>query len=941
MTFLLKNYKNHFTFYLLSKIMKKHLLLYLFFALCQSLTAQTAWDKTYSATMPEEAKFLLQTSTNYLLAVQNNDAVFLQKIDASGQLLSKKQIAKGKVLAMQRAVNQQHILWLIANDSSAFFKKTDLFGTKIDSFHFGHTANFEPQTIQEDATIPLQYYVTFIDKNTQQVMLSVLGFDNQAALIKSATLTLGAANDYKKLFFRHLSNDDYAIFANIEHQKTAYFKVNLGNNLAFLKDTLLSGDFAPTAVNEANVQQHFFVATQQNNKAKIALYNDITNTLSSNYITINQYAFSKIEAIRQQGNELLVLGNYAQNAAFTGNTNIFFHRYDNQGNLLQQDTTYYKSMELGFDFNVDNQGVTIVGSRNNQVFVTHNFPKNYYVKGAVYFDQNNNCQVDLNDTPMKGWYLNLLKGGQDNFQTTASNGTFIYKTEKGTHTLHLTSPNSIWDICKNDTIFNIQNPDTLTINFLAKAKTLAPQMEVEIKTLPFPLVAGQSTPYLIHYKNSGSAAAQNVSINMISKDLDYVNSAKNALTIPEGKRFNIGTVAAGVSDTFVVFLKPKTGLAIGKTLLAEAHIFPDEYAIKPTNWSDAYLRAYARCENGKVYFDVKNEGNAPSTANRNGVVIEDEVMIKSVNITNSILPNGIFTIDSFPANGHFYHLDLAQEPNYPGGNRTGASIEACGANPIYGLLTKFSLFDTEPFRDVEAVQLAAQDTSLLVYQKASAEGIGIENFIDSNQIVTYTFILKNDATQAITDLKMSDVLSNFVQKDKIVNHGSNFNNAIYSLDDEGIVHYDFSNISISPQQYVIISFSVPLKKGLAEGSKITNKATFSYGNKSLTSNEVFHTIKNTWSITPVSVVENAKTLKVNIFPNPFNNQAFVLIESNDYQDITQVEIYDIQGRLMQQKATNSEKIISIDRANMNTGLYLLHLKNKQGKSVFVGKLMVQ
>ncbi len=479
--------------------MKKHLLLYLFFALWQSLSAQSAWDKTYSATLPEEGRFLLKNAADYLAAVQNTNTVFLQKINLSGQFLSKKIIAQGEVLAMQKANNQLDILWLIAKDSSIVFKKTDSLGVEKINYNFGNAVKFIPQGIAEDATTPNRFYIAAIDKLTSQAVIQILEFNNQDALTSSATWYLGAPSiNYKRLFFKGLGNGTYAIFANIANNSTQFFKVQLGSTMSFLEEMTLSTSFAPIAIsNEVLNPNETFIAYQENGKTKIALFNAVNSSLLANYFHISQYPFNEIRSIKKQGNELLVLGNYAQNATFSGNTNVFFHRYDANKNLVQQDTTHYQSQELGNDFSADNQGITFVGKRNNQTFLSYNFPKNYHVKGFVFYDKNNNCQYDVaTDTPLKSWEMRLDKNNQSIFQNTDTNGNFAFNTSQGNHVLSVKTLNSLWQPCKKDTVFNISQPDTLTFQFAIKANDVAPQLQVEITKPPFNLQIGQTMPYL-------------------------------------------------------------------------------------------------------------------------------------------------------------------------------------------------------------------------------------------------------------------------------------------------------------------------------------------------------------------------------------------------------------------------------------------------------------
>ena len=46
-----------------------------------------------------------------------------------------------------------------------------------------------------------------------------------------------------------------------------------------------------------------------------------------------------------------------------------------------------------------------------------------------------------------------------------------------------------------------------------------------------------------------------------------------------------------------------------------------------------------------------------------------------------------------------------------------------------------------------------------------------------------------------------------------------------------------------------------------------------------------------------------------------------------------IYIYDVQGRLMKQTDAGNKNETKIDVSNLNSGMYLLHVNTKSGKSI--------
>ena len=67
---------------------------------------------------------------------------------------------------------------------------------------------------------------------------------------------------------------------------------------------------------------------------------------------------------------------------------------------------------------------------------------------------------------------------------------------------------------------------------------------------------------------------------------------------------------------------------------------------------------------------------------------------------------------------------------------------------------------------------------------------------------------------------------------------------------------------------------------------------------------------------------------VTVFPNPTKDMLY--FESGSAYNINQIDIYNILGELLISKSMNTNKPISIDVSQLNSGTYLIHIKTNQG-----------
>lgn len=140
-----------------------------------------------------------------------------------------------------------------------------------------------------------------------------------------------------------------------------------------------------------------------------------------------------------------------------------------------------------------------------------------------------------------------------------------------------------------------------------------------------------------------------------------------------------------------------------------------------------------------------------------------------------------------------------------------------------------------------------------------------------------------------------------------------------------MVEYRFDDINLEPEAQGSVLFRIKTRSNLVEGDQVMNYANivFDYNYAILTNEAItlFETI--------VMGTDNiAEPSSVSIYPNPVKD----VVTVNSQNTITSLELYDINGRLLQTIMTNDTNA-NIDISSKAAGLYLLKVVTEKGSMV--------
>ena len=96
--------------------------------------------------------------------------------------------------------------------------------------------------------------------------------------------------------------------------------------------------------------------------------------------------------------------------------------------------------------------------------------------------------------------------------------------------------------------------------------------------------------------------------------------------------------------------------------------------------------------------------------------------------------------------------------------------------------------------------------------------------------------------------------------------------------------------------------------------------------------------------TPVGMQENtSQKIAVNIYPNPFTNQAFVKIAQKNQAafETMRFQLYDDLGRMVKSIAWQDRETLELKREELASGIYFYRLSNDQNVVLSSGKVVVE
>lgn len=577
------------------------------------------------------------------------------------------------------------------------------------------------------------------------------------------------------------------------------------------------------------------------------------------------------------------------------------------------------------------------------------------ITGKIFFDRDGSCDEDVNDDPISGWLVRAESPDKVYFGTSNAEGEYEIPVDTGAYTVSVLLPTNIWKTCYSEgreVVFDGLY-DSAVLDFPVSVREECPFLEVNVSALT--VMSCEEGDYQLDYRNVGTAAAQNVRVEVTLDPALAVKSASAAYEEVDGKLvfalgnllpFEGGEVRLTVSNCEQGELQP------GEAVQVQAEIISDEAPCSTAGpeWDGSSVEVNGFCDQDSVGFTVRNVGDSDMTESSQFGVVEDIVLIRQDSFR---LPAGQ-SIRVFweRATGSTYRIIAEQVKDHPGLQFPTFALEGCTTSEDLSYRTGFVTMFPENDGDLH-LSLDVQEVSVgpvvETTMKGHPKGYDADRLISKNTQLDYKVEFHNLGMDTIRRVVIRDTLPPALDVTTI-QPGASSHPYEFEVYGENILKITFPDILLTPdgsegedgESAGFVNFKLAQKADNPVGTVIENSAAVFLGYQApVQTNRVFHQVGNFPEFITVNV-KNNKTfipgVKIKVSPNPFIESTVFEIEGKDYKDLT-FSLYDLQGKLIRRERHNSAKF-EVYRNNLTAGIYFYTIRSRE-QIINTGKLLVQ
>lgn len=579
------------------------------------------------------------------------------------------------------------------------------------------------------------------------------------------------------------------------------------------------------------------------------------------------------------------------------------------------------------------------------------------LSGRIARDTNNNCLVDNSEAAFNNAIVRISKGNVVLFSTPDAQGNYQIALDTGSYQVALVPMFDYWGSCLAAQTVNITTFGSRdTIDFPVQALTNCPLMYADISNPK--LLHCQQSYYEVRYCNRGTIAAVNTSIEVTLDSLFVIDSTSlpisNQQTLPQQQQytFQLGTVPSDSCGLFRIYGTYDTLCDLsnrGQSSCAEAQIYPDTSCL---GFNGPSLRVEGRCVGDSVSFRIRNVGNQGTTGAQTYWVIED-IIIFYINPNPINLPPGAATPwQSFLATGATYRLEATQAPGHPWGSLASATVVGCQAstqagNPIStGIVNQYAQDDQRPDYDVECQENVFEWG--LTAKEAFPIGYDVGRYIYDHTVLEYRLHFQNIGVDTAQHLVLVDTLSPFLDPASIQPNTASHPYQ-WQLLSNGVLAVEFYNLNLpdsttnATASQGFIDFHIHQQPNNSTNTLIDNQALAWFDQRpALRTNTTIHRVGNPFMLTSISKpILLDESTKIQVFPNPFEQYTTIQVEGQPKDQVLQLQLFDLSGRLVTTIESDNHQAIHFRRPSyLLAGCYLYQVK-ANNRVLGTGKMIAQ
>ncbi|MGE0635295.1 MAG: T9SS type A sorting domain-containing protein [Bacteroidia bacterium] len=575
---------------------------------------------------------------------------------------------------------------------------------------------------------------------------------------------------------------------------------------------------------------------------------------------------------------------------------------------------------------MDTTGYNIPICSSNNIHNCSYYPP---VSGYAYYDVNDDCVFDQNETGLSGRVIQL---DDESYAITDSSGYYFSVVDTGEHTINQVHDNLLWDIVCPGIPYNVDftaySDSASNINFPNSALENCSWLWVDIAS-PFQRRCFQNT-YRVDYCNRGTVAESNAFIEItfetevipLSSSLPWSSVSGNTY------RFDIGYLDVEDCGWFTITDSISCDAFIGQTACATAIIYPVSPCLTGDNgWDNSSIQATGKCTgNSNIEFVLKNTGTGNMAGQSFYRIFEDNVLITA---------NGAFQLSAndsivipISASGKTYRIEAEQRSGHPGNSLPRASVEYCG-NPQFsqGQITAVAEDDADDYIETDCkVIIASYDPN---DKTVIPSGIGTAHYIKPDDFLEYMIRFQNTGTDTAFTVEIVDTLANLVVDPLTFESGAASHPYSVSMRGNGIITWRFANILLPDSNvnemasHGFIKYKIKQRSGNVNGTVVNNTAHiyFDY-NAAIVTNTSSVTISDTLILPGMNEMNNQNDVTILVYPNPFSNETTLEIKTALIYKKGVVELRDGFGRLLNSYSISTGlSHVKVKRNNLSAGLY--------------------
>lgn len=728
---------------------------------------------------------------------------------------------------------------------------------------------------------------------------------------------------------------------------------SLANRFPKLIKTNGDGDVEWERFYEVAPALDFYGRLFQNNQGQFVCTNQSLTSASSTLFAVNSIGdplWSKVVDFYVFGLCGTTDGGYAMTGETPFSVGLQLLKTDAAGEtVFEKQYSVNNAHGIGWDVRGTPDGGMVIGSVLNSkaTLIKTDANGNIYpnfIKGTVAFDQNHDCQIGVNELPLKNWAVVATEtSGQQYYATSNNAGFYELNVNAGNYTVEIFPPGALWEPCNAQLTADLTTPpDTVTLDFPVQDSVLCSLLDVSIST-PF-LRRCFDNQYYVSWCNQGTTAAFNSFIEIVlPPELDFVSASQPHTLSGNILRFDLGTVNFSECGDLNFRVNVNCdSTEIGQTLCVEAHISPDTICYEVPNWSGARVVATARClADTTVEFRLRNIGNAPSQM-LDYIITEDLVVLMQGSFNLDI---GEEKVVIRAASGSMQRIEATQEPGYPFDDFVAAAIEGCGNGAAsFGFVNQFSLDDASPFTDIECQEIrGAYDPN---DKQGFPVGYGNQHFIEPGADITYLIRFQNTGTDTAFTVTIRDTLAAAWLDPATLRPGASSHPYTWELTGPGALAFHFENILLPDSNvneaasHGFVQFRISQRADVPLGTVIKNDAAifFDY-NAPIITNTTFHTVGKDFYTVSVENTFEKGLLPVKVAPNPFHERAVVSLPEA-LPGEAKFRLFDPAGRAVRE-VIFSGNTFEFQAQNLPAGLYYFEIQDANKRTRSRGKVIIQ